>query len=900
MLKGLSKLVLGDFNARELKRIGQIVVQINALEPEVSKLDDATLAAQTGEFKGRLERGATLDEILPATFAVVREVAKRTVDMRPFDVQLVGGVVLHEGDIAEMKTGEGKTLVATLPLYLNALTGRGCQLVTVNDYLAKRDSEWMGKIYRFLGLKIGLIVHGLDFPQRREAYAADITYGTNNEMGFDYLRDNMVVSPDHLVQRDLNYAIVDEVDSILIDEARTPLIISGPSEKPTELYFRYAEVARRLKPERDYTIDEKAHSVAPTEEGVTRVEKMTGVKNLFDDKTMEHSHYLINALKAQALMRRDEAYVVKDGQVIIVDEFTGRLMFGRRYSDGLHQAIEAKEGVRIERESQTLATITIQNYFRMYKKLAGMTGTALTEEEEFRKIYGMDVLAIPTNRELIRTEFADVVYTSEKAKFDAVVEEIVDCDQRGQPVLVGTVSIEKSERLSRLLEKRGIPHQVLNAKHHEQEAQIVAKAGQKGQVTIATNMAGRGTDIVLGEGVTDLGGLHIIGTERHEARRIDNQLRGRSGRQGDPGSSRFYVSLQDELMRLFGSDNITGLLERLGVDDTVAVENGLVTKAIERAQKRVEAHNFDIRKHVLEYDNVINKQRELVYTQRREVLRGEGLREEVLDMLSNLVKGLVDENCPDSLHPEDWNLTGLADKAVFYFLPPGHVTGEALGKAAWGDREPGLGRRREDAREALVRELVSLGEATYGGREAELGPETMRELEKLVMLRVVDSKWMAHLDAMDDLRDGIGLRAYGQRDPLTEYKLEAFSMFNQMVESIQEDIVRMIYKVRVERRIEAPAGRTGVAQKPEAAGLPRRPGAAPGPGGPAGGSAGGVPVRGGGQAAGGPKLPKGRGAFPTGGGKGQPVVKSDKVGRNDPCPCGSGKKYKKCCGASAS
>jgi preprotein translocase subunit SecA len=523
VLKGLSSLILGDFNARELKRAGLRVQEIAALEPAIDKLDDATLAARTGEFKGRLARGAGLDDILPEAFAVVREVARRTVNMRPFDVQLLGGIVLHEGNIAEMKTGEGKTLVATLPLYLNSLTGRGCNLVTVNDYLAKRDSEWMGTIYRFLGLEVGLIVHGLDFAQRRAAYAADITYGTNNEMGFDYLRDNMVISADHVVQRELNYAIVDEVDSILIDEARTPLIISGPSEKPTELYFRYAEIARRLKPERDYTVDEKARSVAPTEEGVSRVEKMTGVKNLFDDKNMEHSHYLINALKAQALMHRDEDYVVKDGQVIIVDEFTGRLMFGRRYSDGLHQAIEAKESVKIERESQTLATITIQNYFRMYKKLAGMTGTAMTEEEEFRRIYGMDVIAVPTNRKLIRTEYPDVVFTSEKAKFDAVVEEIVQAYECGQPVLVGTVSIEKSERLSRLIGKRGVPHEVLNAKHHEQEAQIVAKAGQKGQITIATNMAGRGTDIVLGPGVTELGGLHIIGTERHEARRIDNR-----------------------------------------------------------------------------------------------------------------------------------------------------------------------------------------------------------------------------------------------------------------------------------------------------------------------------------------------------------------------------------------
>ncbi len=899
MLSGLSKLVLGDFNARELKRISQIVARINALEPPVAALDDAALAAKTAEFKARLDRGEGLDDILPEAFAVVREVSKRTLGLRHFDVQLMGGVVLHEGNIAEMKTGEGKTLVATLPLYLNALLGRGAHLVTVNDYLARRDAEWMGKIYRFLGLEVGLIVHGLDFAQRRAAYAADITYGTNNEMGFDYLRDNMVISLDHVVQRELYYAIVDEVDSILIDEARTPLIISGPSEKPTELYYRYAEIARRLVPERDYTVDEKAHSVAPTEEGIARVEKMTGIKNLFDARNMEHSHYLINALKAQALMHRDEDYVVKDGQVIIVDEFTGRLMFGRRYSDGLHQAIEAKEGVKIERESQTLATITIQNYFRMYKKLAGMTGTALTEEEEFRRIYGMDVIVIPTNKPLIRTEYPDVVFVTEKGKFEAVVEEIVDCYQRGQPVLVGTVSIEKSERLSRMLEKRGIPHQVLNAKHHEKEAQIVAQAGQKGMVTIATNMAGRGTDIVLGKGVPELGGLHIIGTERHEARRIDNQLRGRAGRQGDPGSSRFYVSLQDDLMRLFGSDNITPLLERIGVDDSTPIENNLVTRAIERAQKRVENHNFDIRKHVLEYDDVMNQQREIIYRQRRQVLKGEGLREQIMEMLNGLVEELVSEHCPDTLHPEDWDYDGLAEKAVFNFLPPGRVDGKSLKKVAWGELDPGLGRRREEARQALSEELESLARAVYAHREAELGPRMMRELEKLVMLRVVDTKWMAHLDAMDDLREGVGLRAYGQRDPLTEYKLEAYQMFGQLVQSIREEIVRMVFKVKVDRRVEAPSERTGVAQKPEVDGLAA--GVSGGTGGPGGPgrveAAAGAAARGSGGAGVGPRPPAGPQASPGGPGKGVPVVKGAKVGRNDPCPCGSGKKYKKCCGA---
>jgi preprotein translocase subunit SecA len=890
LLKSISKLVLGDFNSRELKRISQIAARCNQLEPEVEALSDTALAAKTVEFKERLGRGESLDALLPEAFAVVREAAGRTVKMRPFDVQIVGGIVLHEGNIAEMKTGEGKTLVATLPLYLNALAGRGAHLVTVNDYLAKFHSEWMGHIYRFLGLEVGLVVHGLDFAERRAAYLADITYGTNNEMGFDYLRDNMVASLDHIVQQELNFCIVDEVDSILIDEARTPLIISGPAEKPTELYYRFAEVARRLKPERDYTVDEKARSVAPTEEGVARVEKMIGVRNLFDDKNTDMSHYLINAIKAQALMHVDEDYVVKDGKVIIVDQFTGRLMFGRRYGDGLHQAIEAKENVKIERESQTLATITIQNYFRMYKKLAGMTGTALTEEEEFRKIYGMDVVVIPTNRPLIRTEFPDVVFPSEKAKFDAVVEEIVECHERGQPVLVGTVSIEKSERFSRMLEKRGVPHQVLNAKHHEKEAQIIAQAGRRNAVTIATNMAGRGTDIVLEDGVADLGGLHVIGTERHEARRIDNQLRGRSGRQGDPGSSRFYVSLQDDLMRLFGSDMLTGLFERLGVEEDTAIENAMVTRAIERAQKRVESHNFDIRRHVLQYDDVINKQREIIYRQRREVLKGEGLRDQIMDMFDGFVRRLVDTYCSDQLHPEDWNLEGLAEQAGLSFLEPGRVKVSDLKRAAWGGEEPGFGRRREEAKKALTEELLALGEAAYDKREAEFGSETMREVEKLVMLRAVDTRWMAHLDAMDDLRDGVSLRAFGQRDPLTEYKLEAYDMFNQMIAGIQEEIVRLIFRVQLQRRTEPPAERTGVPVKPEVSGFdPRAAAAAGGAGLPPGGS----PVPGGQSRS---PVAKRGGSLVTNQGR-APVTKEAKVGRNDPCPCGSGKKYKKCHGA---
>jgi len=903
LLKGLAKLVLGDFNARELKRIERITARCNELEDPVEALDDAALAAKTVEFKERLDRGEPLDDLVPEAFAVVRETARRTIGMRHYDVQMVGGVVLHEGSIAEMKTGEGKTLVATLPLYLNALSGHGAHLVTVNDYLARRDSEWMGPIYRFLGLEVGLIVHGLDFAERRKAYRADITYGTNNEFGFDYLRDNMVASADHLVQRELNYAIVDEVDSILIDEARTPLIISGPSEKPTELYYRFADVVRRLKPERDYTVDEKAKSAAPTEEGVARVEKMVGVKNLYADRNMDLSHYLMNAIKAQALMHRDQDYVVKDGQVIIVDQFTGRLMFGRRYSDGLHQAIEAKEGVKIERESQTLATITIQNYFRMYNKLAGMTGTALTEEEEFRKIYGMDVVVIPTNKPLVRTEFPDVIYTTEKAKFNAVVEEIVECYERGQPVLVGTVSIEKSERLSRLLEKRGVPHEVLNAKYHEKEAEIVAKAGQRAAVTIATNMAGRGTDIVLGEGVADLGGLHIIGTERHEARRIDNQLRGRSGRQGDPGSSRFYVSLQDDLMRLFGSDLISGLFERLGIEEDMPIEHNMVTRAIERAQKRVENHNFEIRRHVLQYDDVINKQREIIYAQRRDVLQGGDLRDQIMQMLEDLLGRLVDTYCSDALDPEDWDLGSLAEQVGLNVFEPGEISAGDLQRAAWGDEEPGFGRRPPEARDALVEYLLDRARAAYDAREAELGPEMTRQLERLVMLRVVDTKWMAHLDAIDDLREGVGLRAFGQRDPLTEYKLEAYDMFNEMIGAIKDEVVRMMFKVRVERRVETPEERTGVATKPEAARLGDGRAAAAGAQGAVPRAAAGPDRAGGGTLpahltpggapAGGPQAAA---AGPGGRRRQAPVVKGPKVGRNDPCPCGSGKKYKKCCG----
>jgi len=836
MVPVLGKLsVLWDTNERDIRRMSRRVQGINALEDGMRALSDADLGAKTAEFRGRLERGEALDALLPEAFAAVREAARRTLNMRHFDVQLIGGIVLHEGRIAEMKTGEGKTLVAPLAVYLNALPGTGVHVVTVNDYLARRDAEWMGKIYTLLGLEVGLIVHGLEYADRRRGYASDVAYGTNNEFGFDYLRDNMVLFPEHLVQRALNYAIVDEVDSILVDEARTPLIISGPGQQSTELYNQFARVVRSLKHDVDYTVDEKAHTVHPTEAGVAKVERLMGLKNLFDDRSMEMSHYLIQALKAQSLMKRDRDYVVKDGQVIIVDEFTGRLMFGRRYSDGLHQAIEAKENVRIEKESQTLATITFQNYFRMYKKLAGMTGTAKTEEEEFNKIYGMDVVVIPTNEPMIRTDHPDVVHKTEAAKFRAVVREICDCYRRGQPVLVGTISIEKSERLSDLLRREGVPHEVLNAKYHEKEAQIIALAGQGKAVTIATNMAGRGTDIVLGAGIPDLGGLHVLGTERHEARRIDNQLRGRSGRQGDQGTSRFYVSLEDDLMRLFGGDIIHSLMDRLGIDEDEPIEHGMIGRAIESAQKRVESRNFDIRKHVLEYDDVMNQHREVIYKQRRRVLGGEDLRQNVLDMVDTLVERIVGLYAHESVHAEDWDAGGLIRHLEDALLPPQRLRPKDL-----QDLRP------QELRERVIEEAHKV----YEEREAALGAQVMRELERQVMLRVADTKWIEHLDAMDDLREGIGLRAYGQRDPLLEYKIEAYETFQGMIEAIQEDIVKYVYKLNV---VQRPAGERQAA--PAAAG--------------GGGGGGGAP---------GSRAAKG------------------KVGRNDPCPCGSGKKYKKCCG----
>lgn len=825
-----------DDNAREVKKLAKTVDAINALESEIQALKDDQLRGKTVEFRDRLDNGEELDELLPEAFAVVREASRRVLGMRHFDVQLIGGMVLHQGRIAEMRTGEGKTLVATLPAYLNALSGKGVHVVTVNDYLATRDSEWMGQIYKFLGLNVGLIVHGLNYDQRREAYAADITYGTNNEFGFDYLRDNMVSNREGLVQRELNYAIVDEVDSILIDEARTPLIISGEADKPTELYYRVAKIIPKLKDEEDYKVNEKDKVVNLTEEGVDRVEKMLGVENLYEDIHTELAHHVNQALKAHTLFKLDRDYVVKDGEVIIVDEFTGRLMFGRRYSEGLHQAIEAKEGVKIERESQTLATITFQNYFRMYSKLAGMTGTAETEETEFRKIYNLDVVVIPTNKETIRVDMPDVVYRTEKGKFDAVVNEIVERHKTGQPVLVGTISIEKSELLSKMLERRGVKHQVLNAKFHEKEAEIVSQAGQMAMVTIATNMAGRGTDIVLGEGVKELGGLHIVGTERHESRRIDNQLRGRSGRQGDPGSTRFYISLEDDLMRLFGAENIMGLMDKLGMDDSTPIEAGIISRSIEGAQRKVEGRNFEMRKHVLDYDDVMNQQREVIYAQRKQVLLGDDLQENIMDMLETLIDRSINMVSGESQYPEDWDLESLLDYAENLYLPGHKLTREDL-----------VNLDRPEIQELLMDEAQKV----YHEREEVFGPEVMREIERAVMLQVVDSKWMDHLDAMDQLREGIGLRAYGQKDPLVEYKFEAYDMFNEMIASIQEEFIRYVLRVTpavVEEPQERPQHVVENRYEEE-----------------------------------GPK---------------QPVRAASTVGRNDLCPCGSGKKYKKCCGAS--
>ena len=747
LLEGILKKIFGDPNEKEIKNIRVIVEKINSLEKDMQSLSSANLAAKTSEFKVRLQKGETLDDILPEAFAVVREASKRVTGMRHFDVQMIGGVVLHRGKIAEMRTGEGKTLVATAPVYLNALTGKGVHVVTVNDYLARRDSEDMGRIYKALGLSVGLIVHDMDFPDRKAAYAADITYGTNNEFGFDYLRDNMVVDENQMVQRELNYCIVDEVDSILIDEARTPLIISGPGEKSTELYQVLAHVVANMEEGEDYTVDEKQKQVAPTEKGIAKAEKMLGIGNLYDNEHgVDYSHQIMCALKAKALMHRDRDYVVKDGQVIIVDEFTGRLMFGRRFSEGLHQAIEAKEGVKVERESQTLATITFQNYFRMYNKLAGMTGTAKTEEQEFQKIYSLPVVVVPTNKPMIRVDYPDVIYKTRIAKYKAAVNEIEECHKSGRPVLVGTTSIAQSEELSAMLKRRSIPHNVLNAKYHEKEAEIISLAGQ------------------------------------HESRRIDNQLRGRCARQGDPGSSKFFLSLEDDLMRLFGSDNIAGIMDKLGMEDDEPIEHSLVTKSIENAQKKVEARNFSIRKHVLEYDDVMNQQREVIYAQRKKILHQEDLSGNIKEMVEKVVDRTMAMYAPPEVYSEDWDLPALIAYAEDFYAPRGVLTVEYL---------------QNLSREELDEYLHKVAEDNYKAREDDIGPELMRELENLVMLKVVDNHWMEHLDAMDMLREGVGLRAYGQKDPLVEYKFEAYDMFEAMIDAIQDDVVRYIYRVNV-------------------------------------------------------------------------------------------------------
>ncbi len=832
----LMKLV-GTKNERELKKLAPTVDEVNGLEPEMRAKGDVELRGMTAVLKQKLTQGVELEDLLPEAFAVVREAAVRTLGQRPFDVQVLGGIVLHQGKIAEMKTGEGKTLAATMPVYLNALTGRGVHVVTVNDYLARRDSEWMGAVYRFLGLEVGVILHQMDDSERRKAYHSDITYGTNNEFGFDYLRDNMKYRSEDMVQREFHYAIVDEVDSILIDEARTPLIISGPSERSTELYFRLNRIVPRLRRDVDYTVEEKTRTLALTEDGVAHAESLLKIENLYDPKFIEVLHHLQQGLKAHVLFKRDVDYIVKNGEVIIVDEFTGRLMPGRRYSEGLHQALEAKEGVKIERENQTLASITFQNYFRMYSKLAGMTGTADTEAAEFKKIYNLDVVVIPTNQEMIRTDHPDVIYRTEDEKFEALVSEIEALHAEGRPVLVGTISIEKSEKVSRMLKKRGIKHEVLNAKHHEKEAEIVAEAGQPGSVTISTNMAGRGTDIVLGPGMAQLGGLHIIGTERHESRRIDNQLRGRSGRQGDKGSSRFYLSLEDDLMRIFGSDRISGLMNRFGMDGE-PIEHKLVTRGIESAQKRVEAHNFDIRKHLLEYDNVMNKQREVIYARRREVLQG-NLREDILEMIETQATELVERLTDAETGYEDWNVKELAEALH-------HQYGVRF---QWSD-EFLEGMTQAGLAEHVVGELRQV----YERKEREFESDRMRYLERMILLSNLDNMWKDHLLGMDHLKEGIGLRGYAQQDPLRAYQKEGYEMFQELMRRIEESSVRQLFHVQMVRE-DTELESLSKEREQELV------------------------------------------FSHSGGGSPKPAArKGVKVGRNEPCPCGSGKKFKKCCG----
>jgi preprotein translocase subunit SecA len=829
---GLLEKVFGSYSDREIKRIIPIVDKIESLDKPMQNLSDDELKGKTLEFKDRLSKGETLDDILPEAFAVVREASFRTLNMKHFRVQLIGGVVLHQGRISEMKTGEGKTLVATLPAYLNALTGKGVHIITVNDYLAKRDKEWMGQIFEFLGLTVGVITHELNNEERRAAYNCDITYGTNNEFGFDYLRDNMVIFKEEMVQRELNFAIIDEVDSILIDEARTPLIISGAGDKSTQLYSVANTFVKTLN-DGDFEADEKEHTVTLTETGVDKAEKFFNIENYGDAENMEIQHHIIQALKAHKLMKRDIDYVVKDGEVIIVDEFTGRLMLGRRYSDGLHQAIEAKEGVKVERESKTLATITFQNYFRLYNKLSGMTGTALTEEMEFREIYGLDVVVIPTNMPMIRKDYPDVVYKTEAAKFNAIVNEIIETHKIGQPVLVGTISIEKSEELSDMLKKKGIPHQVLNAKYHEKEAEIISHAGEMGMVTIATNMAGRGTDIKLGEGVVEVGGLKIIGTERHESRRIDNQLRGRSGRQGDPGCSRFYISLEDDLMRLFGSDKIKDMVEKLGLKDDDQIENKFLSNAIEQAQKKVEGNNFEIRKSLLQYDNVMNRQREIIYSQRRMVLEGADVKENIFAMIKDVITETVNAHAVDDKNRDDWDIKGIIKYLEDIYLPKGAIKEEELEVLS---------------RDEIIGKLYEKALELYKHKEEEFG-ENMREVERVVLLHSVDVKWMDHIDAMDQLKQGIGLRAYRQRDPVSEYQIEGMNMFDEMIYTIKEDTVKTLYRVKPEKKVQRERVAEAVSTNMDDSV------------------------------------------------KRQPIVrKGKKIGRNDPCPCGSGKKYKNCCG----
>jgi len=839
ILNTLTK-VFGSKNERELKRLQPTVERINALEPEIQAMNDDQLKAQTPRFKERIDQGEALDDILPEAFATVREASLRTLKMRHFDAQLIGGIVLHEGKIAEMKTGEGKTLAATLPTYLNALTAKGVHIITVNDYLARRDTEWMGHIYNFLGLSKGSVVHGLDDAERKEAYAADVTYGTNNEFGFDYLRDNMKFDQDALVQSRLNFAIVDEVDSILVDEARTPLIISGPAEKSTDLYFQVNGLIPRLSGDQHYSIDEKARSATLSEEGVARCEQLLKVDNLFDPRYIELLHHINQALKAHTLFKRDVDYIVKDGEVIIVDEFTGRLMPGRRYSEGLHQALEAKENVKIENENQTLATITFQNYFRMYDKLAGMTGTADTEASEFKKIYDLDVMVIPTNMPMIRDDFPDAIYKTRKDKFAAALDEIEELHAKGQPVLVGTISIDVSENLSKKLKKRGIKHTVLNAKNHEKEAEVIAMAGQAGAVTISTNMAGRGTDIVLGEGVTDLGGLHIMGTERHESRRIDNQLRGRSGRQGDPGSSRFYLALEDDLLRIFGGERITGIMEKLGMPDGEPIEHNMISKAIENAQGRVEGHNFEIRKQLLEYDDVMNQQREVIYRQRREALDGKSLKPSIVEMIHEKADEIADIFTAQISAPEEWDLKGIRE-AVFkqFNFRLNSFDADTL----------------EDLdRDALAGLIFDEASKIYDQRETAIGSEEFRQLERVVMLQTVDNLWKDHLLSMDHLKEGIGLRGYAQQNPLIVYKKEGFEMFNAMISRVKDETLGILFRIQIEEPKRIDDLRQPKEQK--------------------------LAFSGGGE----PEKPK------------PAQRKAKKVGRNAPCPCGSGKKYKKCCG----